>query len=205
MDGYKFKRMQSKITVGSKRRFNLTFFFRIIFIITMTFAIMLFAIYISVYSGYQAKLITNIEDIPIEYKQVTIILDEYTDNDNLILGFLDRAYDKRKFTDARIYSLSFRNEETIRAIIKRFPTNRITIDLTKTTILEICKSIPEGFVDKKTIVLSNPDLAIRATSICNSEDVLALPATIEDSELLYYTTSFQIRLEELVKTLVNNN
>ena len=97
-------------------------------IILMSIVLLL---YTSVYLGYQNKLLQNIDQFPAEYKAATVILDEYTDNDNLLFGFLDRAYDARKFTHATIYSLSERSESDLKAIIKKFPSNRLDFDLNK--------------------------------------------------------------------------
>jgi len=160
-------------------------------------------LYTSVYLGYQNKLLQNIDQFPAEYKAATVILDEYTDNDNLLFGFLDRAYDARKFTHATIYSLSERSESDLKAIIKKFPSNRLDFDLNKKKLAEICQSIRKDFSDTKTIVIANPDIAVRTANICNNLNVLVIPATIEDTDFLVYSVSFRIRLEELFNILFN--
>lgn len=203
MNKYYFRRFRNKVSVNSKRRFSLNFLLKILFIFIISLTLLVLIIYIGVYSGYQTKLIQNINNIPEEYKEATIILDEYPENDSLYFGFLDRAYDARKFTHAKVYTLADRKEEDLKPSIKKFPLNRVDFDLENKDLSEICKNISESFQDQKTVIIANPDIAVRSANICNNINVLSIPATIEDTDYLVYTTSFRIRLEELFKILIN--
>ena len=119
----------------------------------------------------------------------------------MLLAFLDKGYENRKFTNAKIYSLSERQPETLKSIIKKFPINRVEFKLDNTSILDICKDIINNNTDQKTIIIANPDIAVRSSVICNSLGVLAIPATIEDTDYLVFTSSFQVRFSELLKIL----
>lgn len=203
MRKYYLRRLKSKAQVSAKRRLNFVFFFKTIFII-LTIALLLFGvIYISVYNGYQGKLVQNSELLPVEYKQATVILDQFNENDNLLLAFLDKGYEARKFTNAKIYSLQSRELEDIKGIIKKFPLNRVEFDFENSDLIDICLDIKNTYQDKKTIIIANPDIAVRAATICNNLEVLAIPATIEDPEYLVFNSSIRTRIDELFKILFN--
>lgn len=195
------RRLKSRAEVGTKKRLSLLFLFKGIFIITIISISLIAIIYLAVFGGYESKLINDISKVPSEYKQATVILDVYNENDNLLLAFLDKGYENRKFTNAKIYSLSERQPETLKSIIKKFPINRVEFKLDNTSILDICKDIINNNTDQKTIIIANPDIAVRSSVICNSLGVLAIPATIEDTDYLVYTSSFQVRFSELLKIL----
>ncbi len=195
------RRLKSRAEVGTKKRLSLLFLFKGIFIITIISISLIAIIYLAVFGGYESKLINDISKVPSEYKQATVILDVYNENDNLLLAFLDKGYENRKFTNAKIYSLSERQPETLKSIIKKFPINRVEFKLDNTSILDICKDIINNNTDQKTIIIANPDIAVRSSVICNSLGVLAIPATIEDTDYLVFTSSFQVRFSELLKIL----
>jgi len=195
------RRLKSRAEVGTKRRLNLMFLVKGAFILAVIAMAIIGIVYLAVYNGYQSKLIQNIEDLPTEYKQATVILDVYNENDNLLLAFLDKGYESRKFTNAKIYSTSERDLEDLKSIIKKFPLNRVEFNLENTNLIDICLDMKKNYPDQKTIIIANPDIAVRAATICNNLEVLAIPSTIEDTDYLVYNTSFQVRLSELIKIL----
>jgi hypothetical protein len=171
-----FNRLQSKLKIVFDKTFTQDNILKsllgaLILIITIPFFLTLLVI-----SGFNEKIVNNINEIPSDYKTAIVYFPDGKEDKFNIKDFFDnisKLYASKRITKLYIFTRSY-NSEAITTLDQKLPKDSSIVDGEYLEPLDVCKKASEKYKLDKVIIWSSNDNLLDLTYSCNSFDILSL-------------------------------
>ncbi len=193
------RQLKSSLKINPSKLINFKNIFKGLIIILVSSLILSLIIFFSIYGGYESKMISEIENIPEETTTAIVFYDGNTNNFKKYTEIASSAYLNRNVSEVIIineYDINLK--DLIKVNLNKIPESKLVLDTTFYS--DICFNNLKDPL-KKYILITNPDISIRLSAICNNQGVYMIPYNVINSE---YSIDFNKRIEEGIKIVFNS-
>lgn len=195
------RQLKSSLKVNPSKLISFKFIIKFLVTLFITILLLLSLIYFSIFTGYESKMINDISEIPEEIITALIFFDGDIDNFKEYSNLASNAYLNRNVSEILIineYDIDL--TESIKVYLDKIPQSKLKVE-NDIYYANVCNEYLNIDPLKKYILISNPDISIRLSAICNNFNVYLLPLRVDNVK---YTIDYNKRIEEALKIVFNS-
>jgi hypothetical protein len=171
-----FNRLQSKLRIVFDKTFTQDNILKSLLGVLILIVVIPFFLTLLVISGFNEKIVSDMNEIPSDYKTAIVYFPDDKENDFNIKDFFDnisKLYASKRITKLYIFTKSY-NSEVITTLDQKLPEDSSIVDDEYLEPLEVCKKVSEKYKLDKVIIWSSNNNLLDLTYSCNSFDILSL-------------------------------